>query len=168
MVELIIEQDGFIGGHLCTHLPNALRTTRRRWEGNALFYDMLQKGPLPCADVVYICAGVNGNLPCAREPSISWRTNVDGTIHIADHFKDAFVVWISSAAVEWSAEIYGSQKRIVETYLRALPNVAIVRAGRVLRSNVDILCAKMIALGRAKQRGVFPCLEDTPFSALGV
>lgn len=162
MRELIIGMDGFIGRNLCRHLPAAKRTTRRNAAlETAHYFDLLKRGPLPDADIVYLCAGVNGTLTCAQDPQRSYRINVDGTIHIAEHYRDkAFVVWISSTTVEWLNEHYGQQKRITETYLRGLPHVGMVRAGRVLQSNVDDLCSLMIAIGREQRRGIAIWNED--------
>lgn len=162
MTELIIGMDGFIGRNLHRHLPDALVTTRRtnRLE-TAKYFDLARPGPLPDADVVYLCAGVNGTLTCANDPQRSWRVNVDGTIHVAEYYADkAFVVWISSTTVEWLTEHYGRQKRAAECHLRTLSHVGMVRAGRVLQSNVDDLCRLMIDIGRTKSRGVVLWNED--------
>jgi nucleoside-diphosphate-sugar epimerase len=159
-VELIVGMDGFIGRNLCRHLPEAIRTTRRA-HGGGYEFDLLKQGPLPEADIVYLCAGVNGNLTCAQAPQISYRANVDGTIYVAEYYRDrAFVVWISSTTVEWLTEHYGRQKRAAECYLRTLPHVGMVRAGRVLQSNVDDLCRTMIEIGREKRRGIQLWGED--------
>ena len=162
MRELIIGADGFIGRNLCRHLPAALRTTRRHAAlESASYFDLSRPGPLPEADVVYLCAGINGTLTCANDPRLSYRVNVDGTIYVAEHYRDkAFVVWISSTTVEWLNEHYGQHKRIAENYLRALPHVGMVRAGRVLQSNVDDLCKLMISIGREKRHGIFLWNED--------
>jgi nucleoside-diphosphate-sugar epimerase len=162
--ELIIGMDGFIGRALCRHLPDALKTTRRGQRGLEPIehhFDLLQPGWVPPADIVYLCAGVNGTLSCAQDPQRSYRTNVDGTIFVAEYCRDhAFLVWISSTTVEWLGEHYGEQKRIAENYLRALPHVGIVRAGRVLQSNVAELCSLMVEVGRQRRRGIVLWNED--------
>lgn len=163
MIEAIIGADGFIGSALALKLPDAIRTTRRfqpeqgRWP-----FDLMVGGDLPVCDVAYLCAGINGNLICARFPQESWRTNVDGTIHVAEHFAwhGAFLVWISSTTVEWSTDIYGTQRRITEGILRTMPHVGIIRAGRVTRENVSDLCGEMIRIGRNRIRGVTLWGED--------
>lgn len=161
MRELIIGMDGFIGRNLCRHLPDAIWTTRRYRElqegdSQVLYFDMLEHRCVPEAEVVYLCAGVNGPLTCDNDKHGSYRTNVDGTIWIADQVakRKDFLVWISSTTVEWMSEAYATQKRQAETYLRAL-DVGIVRAGRVLQSNVDDLCKLMIQVGRSRKRGLF-------------
>ena len=156
MRELIVGQDGFIGRNLCRHLPDAVTTTRRNAAMETSFYfDLAKRGPLPDADIVYICAGINGTLTCANDPQRSYRVNVDGTIYVAEHYRDkAFVVWISSTTVEWLTEHYGRQKRTAENHLRTLPQVGMVRAGRVLQSNVDDLCELMISIGRNRRREI--------------
>lgn len=163
MADLIIGGDGFIGRNLCRHLPNAAITTRRNGSlgQNAFYFDMEKRGPLPDADIVYICAGVNGTLTCSQEPQRSYRVNVDGTIYIAEHYRDrAFVVWISSTTVEWLTEHYGRQKHTAELYLRAMPHVGIVRAGRVMQSNVDELCTLMIRMGLGQEHQIVLWNED--------
>lgn len=164
MRELIIGMDGFIGRHLCKHLPQAQCTTRRNAElETAHYFDLVKQGPLPSnIDIAYLCAGVNGTLTCMRDPQHSYRANVDGTIYVAEHCREvgAHLVWIGSTTAEWMREDYGIQKRTAETCLRTMPNVGIVRAGRVLQSNVDDLCRLMIPIGRERRRGVFIWGED--------
>jgi dTDP-4-dehydrorhamnose reductase len=158
MREIIIGAQGFVGSNLSRHLPNAIKTSRRNGsevpDSGYWFFDMLDSNPaLPNASVAYICAGVNGTLTCARDPQGSFRANVDGTIRIARLYENDFVVWIGSTTAEWSSDHYGRQKLITETVLRTMPNVAIVRAGRVTKDNVDDLCRLMILLGRDRQGG---------------
>lgn len=163
MRELVIGSTGFVGSNLCRHLPAAAHTARRPQEMETSYhFDLLSQGPLPFADIVYLCAGVNGTLTCANDPQRSWRVNVDGTIYVAEHYnaEGAFLVWISSTTVEWLSEHYGRQKRAAEAHLRAMPNVGIVRAGRVMKSNVDDLCRTMIKIGHNKERGLWLWGED--------
>lgn len=161
MIEIVIGGEGFIGSHLVEMLGTPIVTAHKlnhldgRWP-----FDMLLGGRLPAGDIVYLCAGVNGALTCARDPQTSFRTNVDGTINVANHYKNSFVVWISSTTAEWCAEHYGQQKRITETVLRTMPHVGIVRAGRVTSQNVTDLCRTMIDIGRNKRAGVVLWGED--------
>ena len=155
MREVIIGADGFIGSYLAKRLPDASMTTRRRQPlQGPWFFDLDEQGPLPEADIAYLCAGVNGTLTCARDPQGSFRTNVDGTIYVAERYKESFVVWLSSTTVEWCSEAYAVQKRTVESVLRTMPHVGIVRAGRVTRDNIADLCETLIAVGRAGKSGV--------------
>lgn len=162
MRELIIGSDGYIGAALAKRLPQAILTSRRTSYLNGPHpFDMLAPGPLPDADIVYICAGVNGTLTCARDPQGSWLTNVDGTMHVAERYRGkAFVVWISSTTVEWLQDHYGQQKRAAEIMLRTMPHVGIVRAGRVVADNVDDLCQTMIRIGRAERKTLVRWGED--------
>lgn len=152
----VIGADGFIGASLAKRLPGAILTTRRasyldgRWP-----LDLAEPGQLPDVRTVYLCAGVNGALTCARDPQVSWRVNVDGTIRVAEAYRDrAFVVWLSSTTVEWGADHYARQKRTAETVLRTMPHVGIVRAGRVTLANVGALCDEMIRIGEGRLPGV--------------
>lgn len=166
MTDLIIGMDGFIGRRLCGHLPDALKTSRRPYPLGVWHFDLLKPEPPPKADTIYICAGVNGNLACSLNPQMSYRANVDGTIWIVENARSPrdgyrpFIVWISSTTVEWLTEHYGTQKRIVENHLRSLGYVGMVRAGRVLESNVDDLCRTMIDIGHNRRSGITLWGED--------
>lgn len=162
MRELIIGGEGFIGRTLATHVPDAIRTTHRAsYLMGDWYFDLLEKGPLPEADIVYICAGVNGTLNCARHPQKTYRANVDGTLYIAEHYKDkAHLVWLSSTTVEWCNEAYGLQKRTTENLLRFMPHVGIIRAGRVTNQNVDELCHLMVQIGHSRLHGITIWGED--------
>lgn len=156
--ELVIGADGFVGQRL-QQMSGADGTSRRNplFLPNSYYLDLLdfKTGDLPLTEVVYLCAGVNGSLTCARNVQEAYRINVDATIKIAEHYKySAFVVWISSTTVEWGLDHYATQKRTAETALRGL-GVGIVRAGRVTRDNVDDLCNLMMKVGRAKKSGLY-------------
>ena len=166
MKHAVIGADGFIGANLARRLPGAILTTRRgayldgRWS-----LDLADPGQLPDVRTVYLCAGVNGALTCARDPQGSWRVNVDGTIRVAEAYRDrAFVVWLSSTTVEWGADHYARQKRTAETVLRAMPHVGIIRAGRVTQANVGALCDEMIRVAEARLAGVTPWnIDEQPY-----
>lgn len=163
MRELIIGSEGFIGRALARHLPDAQLCHRNKnplAEGHYL--DLLNPDNPPDADIVYICAGVNGMVACSKNPQVSWRINVDGTIKLAEHYRKAHVVWISSTTVEWSSDAYGTQKRIAETVLRSMSHVACIRAGRVVQGNVDNLCQTMIKAGKHRLSGVILWGEEEP------
>jgi dTDP-4-dehydrorhamnose reductase len=122
--------------------------------GNPLYHNhhlinLLDFTDVPPADIVYICAGVNGALRCEGSPE-AYRTNVDGTIRLVRAYSSAFVVWISSSTVEWGNSQYARMKAQVEAVLLNNPNVGIVRAGRVLESNVDDLCTTLLKVGRGR------------------
>lgn len=157
MRQLVVGADGFIGRRLLG-ITGAEGTSR----GNPIYHhhhvlDLkdFDTEKLPQADVVYICAGVNGAKNCEGNQD-AHRINVDGTIRLAKHYvgQGAFVVWISSTTVEWSNSAYARQKAMTETVLLTMPRVAIVRAGRVLHSNVDELCSTMIRAAKQRSEGV--------------
>jgi dTDP-4-dehydrorhamnose reductase len=163
MRELVIGVDGFIGRRMLD-LTGAEGTSR----GNPCFHghhhlDLLgfSESDLPKADMVYLCAGVNGAMKCAGNQE-SYRVNVDATIRLAQHYSSSgsFLVWLSSTSVEWSIEAYARQKAMAETAIRMLPSTGIIRAGRVVRSNLDDLCHRMIAVGRTRTSGVTLWGED--------
>ena len=170
MNELIIGGHGRIGSKMREHLPQAPWTTRRHDEvvnakiGNIWYFDLLKPEGLqqfPQADVVYLCAGVDGTLTVANDFQRAYKTNVDGTIAVAEFYRDkAHVVWLSSTTVYWMTEKYGEFKRLVELHLRAMPHVGIIRAGRVTADNIDDLCMLMIGMGRNRVNAIVPWNED--------
>jgi len=161
--ELVVGADGFIGSKLQQEL-NCEGTSRKNplyHQNHYLDLSNFQESDLPRADVVYLCFGVNGSLTCAQNPQESFRINVDSTIKLAKHYsKSSFVVWIGSTTVEWSTDHYARQKLTTETVLRTLPNVSIVRAGRVTKENLDDLIYTLKGLGRNKIPGVKLWGED--------
>jgi dTDP-4-dehydrorhamnose reductase len=167
MRELVIGADGFVGARL-KELSGAVGTTRRKpkrrgpkrrnsTRAGTHHLDLLaiDEAKLPVADVVYLCAGVNGTMNCeGNRPS--WYVNVDAPLQLARHYggRGAFVVIISSTTVEWSGSAYARQRAQVEAALFGNPNVGIVRAGRVTRDNRDDLCAVMMRIGRGGVAGI--------------
>jgi dTDP-4-dehydrorhamnose reductase len=159
MRELVVGADGFIGSRLL-ELTGGLGTSRRVTPDLYHYMDLALLGSLPPADIVYICAGINGAMVCEGN-SKAYRINVDGTVRLAQHYsKTGFVVWISSTTVEWSNSAYARMKQVTEGILRVMPNVGVVRAGRVVKSNVDDLCKTMIEIGRDRIQGVTLWGED--------
>lgn len=157
MTELVIGADGFIGQRL-QQLSKAEGTSRR----NPLFLpnsyylelDRFSDGDLPDADLIYLCAGINGAMKCEGNKD-AFRVNVDSTIRIAQHYTPkSFLVWISSMSSEWANTAYARQKAYAECALRLMPNVGIVRAGRVTKDNLDDLCKTLIKVGREKIEGI--------------
>lgn len=146
---------GFIGSRLM-RLSGAEGACR----GNPIYHsyhvvDLINPVDLPDADIVYLCAGVNGQPRCEGNP-VAYKTNVDGTIGITRSYvnRGSFVVWISSSTVQWANSQYSRMKALVETVFITMPNVGIVRAGRVLDSNVNDLCKTMIQVGRGRVQGL--------------
>lgn len=151
MLELVIGRTGFIGSAMLRYLgPNAVGTSRRHGE-----FDMLSFKDVPPGDIVYICAGANGAKACEGNQD-SFRVNVDAPAEIARIVtrRGDFVVFISTMSAEWLSTAYQRQKLAAETILRAMPGVGVVRAGRVLASNIDDLCATMARVGRNHIEGV--------------
>lgn len=156
MREIIIGTDGFIGSHLAQVLPKAVHTTRRprpdvdgRWP-----FDLLEFGALPEGEVVYVCAGINGQMRCEGNPR-SHHINVDSIIRLLRHYvgRGAFPVFLSSRSLEWCNSTYSRQKALVEAAVITLP-LAIVRAGRVTPANVADLCETLVRVGRSRAAGL--------------
>lgn len=150
--ELIVGSSGKIGAALARKIPEARTTTRKELdllkleEADSAIFDV---------DVIYLCAGANGAYRCEGKPE-SFTVNVDAPVAIArlaDSY-GAFLVYIGSQSVEWQDGAYPRQKLAAECQLSGLDHVAIVRAGRVLDSNVDDLCETMMRVGRDRIAGV--------------
>jgi nucleoside-diphosphate-sugar epimerase len=152
--ELIIGGDGFIGTALRRSLPEAVATTRRR-DMVGPFLDLLEVRAVPACDVAYLCAGANGAKACEGSQA-AFRVNVDAPIEIARLVAagGGFTVFVSSMSVEWLSTAYQRHKLAAEGALRAMPAVGIVRAGRVVKTNLDELCETLIHVGRNRVAGV--------------
>lgn len=138
-----------------TRLGGAAFGTSRRDGESDFTFDLLNFDDVPPADVVYVCAGANGAKMCEGN-QIAFRVNVDAPGEIARIVtrRGGFVVYISSMSVEWLSTAYQRQKLTAETLLRAMPGVGVVRAGRVLASNMNDLCDTMIRVGQGRIEGV--------------
>jgi len=155
MKELVIGCTGFIGGALFGMLPGAIGTSSRPG-GQHLHLDLRDVREVPACDIAYICAGANGAKRCEGSQD-SFLVNVDGPIEVARIVTErgGFVVWISSMSIEWmGAAAYQRQKLAAESVLRLMPGVGVVRAGRVVRDNVQDLCMALIRIGRSRQAGL--------------
>lgn len=148
MIEAVLGATGYIGRRLAAKAPDALRLGRSD-------FDLAGPGKLPYCGVLYLCAGANGAKACEGNQS-SFVVNVDGPVYLAETMalRQGFMVFISSMSIEWMSAAYQRQKLAAETVLRAMPNVGIVRAGRVVDTNIDDLCDTLLMVGRNRIRGV--------------
>lgn len=160
--ELVIGADSFIGRRL-KQLTGAEGTSRRGNSEHHLDCHFMDVRYLPSADIVYLCAAANGQKICEGN-ALAYRVNVDATIRLAKHYQGkAFFVWISSSTVEWANSAYARHKALTETALRMMPGVGIVRAGRVLKSNVDDLCRTLMEVGRNRIEDVTIWGSEEPY-----
>ncbi|MDZ4253979.1 MAG: hypothetical protein U1A72_15525 [Sulfuritalea sp.] len=155
MTHLVIGARGFIGSALMRRLGAAACGTSRRDGESDYVFDLLNFQDVPEADTVYICAGANGAKACEGNQD-AFLVNVDAPVKISHIVtgRGGFVVYISSMSVEWLSAAYQRQKLTAETVLRVMPGVGVVRAGRVLKTNIDDLCDTMIRVGRDRVCGV--------------
>ncbi len=156
MIPLVVGGDGLIGGALKSFFePDVIATSRRQNDSSSVFLDlMLPPDQLMTADVAYFCAGVNG----IRENegnAIAWRTNVDGTIAVIKLVPEAFVVYLSSNAVEWSDTSYARQRGAVELFLQTRGRAAIVRVQKVTKDNVAQFVLFLVKIGQKQRDGVY-------------
>lgn len=137
---------GYIGRRLSKKL-GCKATTRA--EFNLLDFD---PSFLKDYSTIYLCAGANGAKRCEGQQD-AYRANVDATQKIARH--SLFLVWISSMSIEWSEGAYQRQKRQAEALVSNMDNVATIRAGRVVDSNIDDLCDLMVEVGTKRVSGLY-------------
>lgn len=149
MIEAVLGASGYIGRHLAAALPDALRWTRADIDLRRI------PPPVPACDILYLCAGANGAKACEGNQD-SFIVNVDAPIVLAEKMaaRGGFMVFISSMSIEWLDTAYQRQKLAAETVLRTMPNVGIVRSGRVVDGNINHLCDLMILTGRGRIPGV--------------
>lgn len=152
MREAVLGANGYIGRHLAEILPDAMHIGRGSIDLRML---PAQRTLAPACDILYLCAGANGAKACEGNQD-SFIVNVDAPIFLAEKMAErgGFMVFISSMSIEWLDTAYQRQKLAAETVLRTMPNVGIVRAGRVVDGNIDDLCATMLKIGRNRLRGV--------------
>ncbi len=165
---MVVGGDGLIGGAVSAQLmwqhkegDDLIMTTRKpgRANGKDILYLDLVTPPMELpkgVDLVFLCAGINGFRECAI--SLSWRTNVDGVLEVAERLSadlDAFVVYISTSAVEWSCEPYALQRQAVEQGLRAVCyRRAIIRPEKVLHANVIDFAKYVVDIGLSQRAGL--------------
>lgn len=156
-LHLVIGGDGLIGGALCKELASrnlefnaTSRRPRARWP-----FDLLDmKDELPPCSIVYIVAAFTGFAKCEGNTK-AWRANVDAPIHIArDRCWNAFIVFMSSEAVEWSSSAYARQKAQAEAYFNVAGG-AIIRPAKITSDTVGEFAKFAVDVAEAKQRGVF-------------
>jgi nucleoside-diphosphate-sugar epimerase len=158
MRHLVIGGTGFIGAALVKELGRRGLsfdyTTRSKDIWDAHIMDVLEPNALPDADVVYLCAAYKGYANCDRDSVLSWRTNVDAQIKIGQHYRHfAFLVYLSSDAVEFSAAAYAYQKRHVEAYMNTI-DAAIVRPGPVSAERVGEFASVLADIGEQHRKGL--------------
>lgn len=162
-MNLVVGGDGLIGkavlARLCAAGLPAVATTRRaipddKWAWLRL--DLTEPASeLPAADVAYLCAGIKGFRECEGVAE-TWRVNVDGMVAVGKQLlrQGAFVVYVSTDAVDWSPSSYARQRAQVEAVLQGCGDPAIVRCGRVTSETAPGLAAVLIEIGTQRRAGV--------------
>jgi uncharacterized protein YbjT (DUF2867 family) len=120
---------GFVGTHLLDRLPLAEILGIDLQDG----FDILDCD-LPDADVVIHLAAQPGVISSMDNPELTMWTNVQGTVRLAERYKDARFVFASSggAIQETIASPYGLSKKMGEDYLRLRhPDAVILRFSNV-------------------------------------
>ncbi len=160
MKALIVGGDSTIGKELARELPKvgaSVTATSRRPPPFVPYLDLAQPIPqLPACDIAFLCAGIRSFKDCERDP-MSWRVNVDGILAVGKQLMraGAFVVNISTDAVEWSNSALARQKAHAELGLQAFGDPAIVRCTRFDHATAPRAAAFMIEVAMARAPGIF-------------
>lgn len=113
---LVTGHEGFIGPHIMERFPDAIGLDIK--SGN----DILEC-ELPPADVVIHLAAQPGVVASVEDPYSNARTNILGTIRLAEHYKDAKFIFSSSGGTiqdEGIESPYGLSKKTCEDYIKML------------------------------------------------
>jgi UDP-glucose 4-epimerase len=155
---------GFVGTHLLDRLPLAEILGIDLQDG----FDILDCD-LPDADVVIHLAAQPGVISSMDNPELTMWTNVQGTVRLAERYKDARFVFASSggAIQETIASPYGLSKKMGEDYLRLRhPDAVILRFSNVYgpgsRSVVDrfLSVPEITIYGDGSQTRTFVHVDD--------
>lgn len=155
---LVVGAAGMIGSAIVRDLISASEKVvgADLWRDNLgsekIFVDLADdpaewKLPQP-VKTAYLCAGVTKIEECRRDPTVSSRVNVEGTIRLAETMlnKGTFTVFLSSNQVfdgtmakvpphhpQNPQNEYGRQKTVVEQYLNQWPErAAIIRLTKIV------------------------------------
>lgn len=157
-MNLVVGSDGVLGTALMRILPDVKGTSRKPTAltlGRVWFDLGFDADLLPQCDVAYLCAGTKGFVNCEGNHA-AFRSDVDGNIRVVKYLLKlgAFVVFISSDAVEWSNSGYGRNRAYVEMAIVMIPNVAIIRPSGFGEHNVENLAKLCAEVGEKKLEGV--------------
>lgn len=119
---LVTGGSGFIGSYLMKELPPDTINLDIK-NGN----DILECD-LPPADVVIHLAAEPGVVASVEDPYSNARTNILGTIRLAEHYKDSKIIFASSGGTiqETIESPYGLSKKTCEEYLKLLTNNCVI------------------------------------------
>jgi hypothetical protein len=160
---LIIGGFGLIGTALREEMAarglNFMYTRRSsRPDSSGIVFDLEEPTKrLPSCGTAYLVAARQGFAACEGSAP-AWHMNVDSIIALGLRFRaqrpPAFVVFISSDAVEWAGgTAYARQKAQVEAFLAGDPNAAVVRPTRVGDRARD-LARVLISVGIGRVAGL--------------
>lgn len=167
MISLVVGADGRLGSALMDIVPGAVGTTRRHHDPTdakgrlSVFLDLAtwsrERYPEtpPPPNWAYLVAGTNGFRECEGNVD-AFRADVDGNLRIARWLlgSGAFVVFVSTNSVEWSAGGYARNRLLVEMALVMHDQAAVVRAEKFDAASVGRLARFCRAVGEGSLGGV--------------
>jgi len=115
---LITGDMGYIGSRLVEKI-------KRETEAKIHVIDLrhgtdILTAPLPEVDVVFHLAAQSGAMPSMEDPLFDARSNILGTIRIAQHYKDTPIIYATSGGAKDPESPYGLSKKTGEEYLKML------------------------------------------------
>lgn len=162
MKVLVTGHQGFIGSYLIPEYPGAEGLDIR--SGN----DILECH-LPDADVVIHLAAQPGVIASVEDPYTNARTNILGTIRLAQRYKDARFIFASSGGTiqDTIESPYGLSKKTCEEYIKLICNDYVILRfpnvyGKGSRSVVDKFLAesKLTIYGDGAQTRTYGHVSD--------
>ncbi len=140
---------GVLGRELVRRLDNVSAPSREDFPLGRSVID------LPLVDTAYLCAGTKGFQECEGNRD-AFKSDVDGNIRlIGDLLRNgAFVVFISTDAVEKMNASYARNRLLVEQVLWLRPNCAVVRPGKFSEQTAPSLAEFCIGVGKNRLEGV--------------
>jgi dTDP-4-dehydrorhamnose reductase len=187
---LIIGGDGKLGAHLGKTLRiqrhEFAATTRRKHSGDQshhIYCDLNDRNTwenLPEASVAYICAGITSVEQCESQPDKTYATNVGQTVRLVEFLakKACRSVLIStnrvfdglsempkvSTATSPTTE-YGRQKVEVEKRVLTLSGGSVVRLGKVLFPDDELISGWLTSLSAGHEIKAVTDMYQSPVSA---
>lgn len=142
---------GVLGREIVKRLKEVYAPTRESFDlGSGQFKDLKL-----VVTTAYLCAGTKGFAECEGNLK-AFRSDVDGNIRLIRDLRKqgAFVVFISTDAVERIDAAYSRNRLLVEQFLWTQSNCAVIRPERFNEQSAPALAHFCIAVGTYEKEGV--------------